>query len=65
MTMREVIALMWLIRRRAEPGFTLDDARKLRVADLNELELVQAGDPKENGQGPASGPSPKSAFTTN
>ena len=64
MSMKEVIALMWLIRRRDEPGFTLDDARKLRVADLNELELVQAGDPKANGHGPVVRPSPKSAFTT-
>jgi len=64
MTMKEVIALMWLIRRRDEPGFTLEDARKLRVADLNELELVQNGDPKANGHGPAVRPSPKSAFTT-
>lgn len=64
MTMKEVIALMWLIRRRDQPGFTLDDARKLRVADLNELELVQASDPKGNGHGPGSRPSPRSAFTT-
>lgn len=45
MRMTEVIALMWLIRRRDEPAFTLDDARGLKVADLNELELVTGDSP--------------------
>lgn len=64
MSMREVIALMWLIRRRDQPDFTLDDARKVKVADLNELELVSGDDPLGNGHGPVSKPSPKSAFIT-
>lgn len=31
---RAVVALVWVIRRQDQPDFTLDDARRLRMADL-------------------------------
>lgn len=30
-----LVGLVWLIKRRAEPGFSFDDAKKLKVVDLD------------------------------
>jgi hypothetical protein len=34
---KAVVALVWVIHRQTEPAFTLDDARRLRMADLETL----------------------------
>lgn len=34
---RAVVALVWVIHRQEQPTFTLDDARRLRMADLESL----------------------------
>lgn len=34
---KAVIALVWVIRRQQEPDFTLEDARRLRMAELESL----------------------------
>ena len=44
MTAKTIKALVWLVMRRDDPAFTLDDARKVR---LSELQLGSEPDPKE------------------
>jgi hypothetical protein len=34
---KAVVALVWVVRRQTEPAFTLDDARRLRMADLEAM----------------------------
>lgn len=35
--MRFVTAIAYLVRRRQEPGYTLDDARRLQLTDLEDI----------------------------
>lgn len=51
MAMKEITALMWLLTRREDPQFTIEQARKLKISDLNEMELVGVDDPL-GGNGP-------------
>lgn len=45
-TPKAMVALVWVAKRKAAPGFTLDDARKMPLS----LFSVEAGqDPKEPG----------------
>lgn len=38
---KAMVGLVWIIRRRDEPGFSFDDAKKLKVTDLN-IEVADA-----------------------
>ncbi len=55
---RVVTALIWLLKRREEPGFTLEAARKLRYS---EVEVVLRSLPIEAGAGDGSATSRGSA----
>jgi len=46
-SMKEVVGLVWICGRAANPAFTLDDARRLKVTDL-EVEVAEP-DPTPGG----------------
>lgn len=45
--MRDLVALLWICVRAEQPEFTYDDARKLRIT---ELEVEIAADPTAGGE---------------
>lgn len=45
-SVKTLLALVYVVKRRDNPEFTLDDARKLKVAAIR---AEAAADPKENG----------------
>lgn len=36
MTAKTLVALVWIMKRQDDPGFTMDDARKLPITVLNQ-----------------------------
>lgn len=46
---KSIVALVWLTRRREDPTFTIDDAKKLSVGEV-EIEVAEeSADPKDGG----------------
>lgn len=52
-TLKAVRAFVWLVKRREDPGYTLEDARRVKVSELGELLPTVAG----VGAGSATSPS--------
>jgi hypothetical protein len=44
------VLLIWIMRRREDPSFTYDDARALRVTEL-EVEMVEVPESPKDGSG--------------
>lgn len=57
-TLRAVRAFVWLVKRRSDPDFSLEDARRVKVREL--VDLV----PTDAGAGAGSDTSPSSATST-
>jgi hypothetical protein len=64
-SMEEYTGLMWLIRRRDDPGYTWEQAENLTLRDMERLEFVVDDSPLVGNGQRSSRPSPKSATTTN
>lgn len=45
-SVKTLVALVYVMKRRTNPDYSLDDARKMKVAAIK---AEAAGDPKENG----------------
>ena len=58
---KAVVALVWVIHRQVEPDFTLDDARGLRMADLETLLAPTPAAPLEPLEAKRRGSSSKSS----
>lgn len=43
---KTLVAVVWIVKRRSDPTFTLDDARKL---DVSSFRVEAPNDPKETG----------------
>ena len=41
-----MVALAWIIKRKADPSFTLHEAKKLTMEDINSLLVDDDDDPK-------------------
>ena len=45
---KALIGIAWIVKRKSDPGFTLDKARGLTMREINDL-LEGLTDPKETG----------------
>ncbi|MGE5594419.1 MAG: hypothetical protein ACM3S1_00125 [Hyphomicrobiales bacterium] len=57
-TLKAVQAFVWLVKRREDPAYTLDDVRRVKVSELASLVPIAAG------AGGGSAPSPSSATSS-